>query len=285
MTRGVPERAIPVDRAVATVACVLAMPFDGPPSTYIEAVLHEQGFPIYEVFGEDGVTHARNVDLEGLSFETACDVVSHFVANVTASAMSEDELIESFDVLLSKGFIGDLTPIASAMKHSPVATHAANTAMVRDGKRSGPKSEVNDLFVEALSLQYEVISILEKLIGDSAAPNDIVETVYASRRQSPLGYLANFPEVISRLMLSSDRGSIAALAAAHFDSHPPDVRSAWHFTVCARLWRDGTLATLRLIASVHPEMVSEDIVSAHDRLDIPKLVAERLEENAWLSNL
>lgn len=286
MKRESPERSRPIDRARAVVAWIPAMPFDGPPSKYIEAALHEHGFPINgTVYADNAIPRGRVFYLDGMSLEMACEVAIKTIIGATEAAESEARLVELFDVLLSKGALGDLAPIFVAANQVSLREHVSLANSQRNRKRSEPRSEINDLIASALDYQYQVLAIVESLSEGGAVSDDVIETVYESRRHSPLGYLADFPEVISRLILSSERGLLATFVTGFLESNQTDKHPEWYSLACARIWRDGARSVLRLLASVYPELVSVDIITAEERLDIRRLAAERLEENAWLASL
>lgn len=215
------------------------------------------------------------------SAEATIEAVFLGVDGALSKASDERAFVAALDRLLEAGIALKFAQVAHAMLELPLEEILrAIEALRRDlGKLS---QETRGLVLEALGVQEQVQPVVDRLARE-ARPNVMVDATEA-RVRAPLGYLVEFPVEVASLLLAQDRGALAAVATLRWMERSAPVEPSPLF-LAARTWRDGMRASARLLASVRPDLVSEGLVPAVERIDIAALVERRRAQDAWLAEL
>ena len=205
------------------------------------------------------------------------------VTHAVGATASVSNMIAAVDQMLEQG-------IAAHMSHlclDHFTNHPHGSASHDDDGFADKIAAVDDpaarKFIDDAIVIFaqlgQIVSRLPKYVS-----MDILRDAELEQATDPMGYLAACPVPVARLILTGQRGAVAACAAIHAVEHPGAL-AAWQMRETAKLWRDGLHATARLYASLMPDEVSEDLVPQAERLDLEALAKQRRQEDDFLAKL
>ena len=256
------------------------MPLDGAPTTLFEALLRERGLAPRREANE--AIRASTQPPVFVAAHATIETLTRKVHDAVSGASEAGAFGAALDRLLEEGAALAFWAILPAVIELPVEEILRAIERFRRSL-AGLTPETHGLVLEALGVQEQLQPIVNGLITE--VPPAAVAEVHQSRVPAPLGYLTEFPVEIAALFLAQERGLLASIAALSWIERADAQVAAAPLSLAARFWRDGMRASARLLASVRPDLVSEGLVPAVERLDIAALVARRKQEDAWLAEL
>ncbi|MBI2893444.1 MAG: hypothetical protein HYY06_07815 [Deltaproteobacteria bacterium] len=199
-------------------------------------------------------------------------------------ATGEDDLAERIESLVDSGVIvrsfdGILSELAEVKGHlPPIKLELVIGEEGQDEVAEQFEAEAGALVREALRLHHGGEISTEEVPQSAASAGG-----GGSGLGELLGQLPQLPLPLAKAVLESVRGvgAMLALLGAGLDRQP---LPSWLARALARTWRDGELATLRIIACGDPS-VPEDVLPLSERLDVKKMAADTEATNRRLEKL
>ncbi len=196
------------------------------------------------------------------------------IAERVSQGRDEHELLANVDELLESGVI------ASSMR--PLFN-----AMQRDGLLSAGASlcQPARALLDEATRDHESIARVWQHLSSELGSGPLFDDALFEHGRRPLWYSSELPVDLAELMLRAERGLPALLALSVSVEHPQLVETDNPRQIAlARMVRDAARATLRLMASARPSLISLDVIPAEERFDIEALAARRrLEDDRLLA--
>jgi hypothetical protein len=139
---------------------------------------------------------------------------------------------------------------------------------------------------DAFAVHASTLETTRRVLASITRPKR--KKAHQATDSNPLAYLHEMPVALARLVLAYERGLVAAIGVDALlgitpTYSPPEAPLLLGRDVfLARLWSDGMRSLARAIASIFPELESQESVSAADRLDMGALTESQAAADALI---
>lgn len=206
---------------------------------------------------------------------TIRNAASSLGARVLA-ANDERELADHLEELLDDGsIVGHMDKIFAALLRARNEDPQLKLEFVLDVDDTDPH-EVAALIEDAKRLREGGEALARDVPDHSVSEMNATSPEHELMRDLP-----SLPLPVARAVLQHVRGLGAMLALLSADKRP---LPGWVALSLARTWRDGELASLRILA-VDDESIPEDLLPTSERIDVPRMKVETAESNRRLAQL
>lgn len=289
MTRGAPEHTAPVDPARAAVAWAMSMSLAVPISKLVEAVISDRyaDGSTRDSSPENDVT-ARNANelpaapADVVAAYAAFNELSSRIGNSLLASRTKEAFLSAIQVLLANGINVEIASISLVISRSVDPSQLADEYEDEIHGCENYIDEISESLKEALYQAALIYPSMHKLMASDEFSR-LAERAMLDRMSDPNGYLNDLPHEISQAVMLAEMGDVARAAVPYikekFDHSKTDTL-LW----AAQTWRDGAIATSKIIASLFPDIVPEDVVPQSDRFDVEALVEEHRFPFAAIKN-
>jgi hypothetical protein len=220
---------------------------------------------------------AHNVD--GALIERFIGIIAERVSH----GRDERELLANVDELLESGVIASyMRPLYNAMQRDGLLSAGVEPTRLFAGASLCQPARA---LLDEATRDHEWIARAWQHLSSELGSGPLFDDALFEHGRRPLWYLSELPVDVAELMLRAERGLPALLALSVSVEHPQLVETDNSRQIAlARMVRDAARATLRLMASARPSLISLDVVPADERFDVEALAARRrLEDDRLLA--